>query len=71
MQRFIRGALTLTLLCSLAAVSSAQPQRVPSIGQPAPEFSFQDANGKTVSLADFKGKKNVLVVVHRGWIGYW
>ncbi|MBM3264785.1 MAG: redoxin domain-containing protein [candidate division Zixibacteria bacterium] len=63
--------LVLALLAGMARTSDAQMQRVPAVGQPAPEFTFPDANGKTVSLADFKGKKNVLVVVHRGWIGYW
>ena len=29
-------------------------------GKPAPAFSLKDANGKTVALADFKGK-NVVV----------
>jgi len=31
-----------------------------SVGQPAPAFSAADASGKTVSLADFKGKTVVL-----------
>ncbi len=29
-------------------------------GEPAPDFSLPDQDGKTVSLADFKGKKVVL-----------
>lgn len=29
---------------------------VMNIGKPAPQFSFQDVNGKSVSLSDFKGK---------------
>jgi len=36
------------------------------IGQPAPAFSAVDANGKTVSLADFKGKHVVLEWVNPG-----
>lgn len=32
----------------------------PSVGQPAPPFSAVDASGKTVSLADFKGRPVVL-----------
>jgi peroxiredoxin len=31
-----------------------------SVGQPAPDFSLSDLNGKTVKLADFKGKHVVL-----------
>jgi AhpC/TSA family len=36
------------------------------IGQPAPAFIAVDANGKTVSLADFKGKHVVLEWVNPG-----
>lgn len=31
-----------------------------TIGDPAPAFSLPDANGNTVKLADFRGKKVVL-----------
>ncbi len=31
-----------------------------SVGDPAPDFSVQDHNGNTVSLADFKGRKVLL-----------
>ena len=34
---------------------------LPKIGNLAPAFSLKDQNGKTVSLKDFKGKKNVVV----------
>ena len=37
--------------------TDAQPA---SIGAPAPEFALQDLNGKSVRLADFKGKTVVL-----------
>lgn len=60
----------LTVIFS-AADSSAQRMSVPLIGQPAPEFSLTDINGKIVRLGDFKGKQNVLAVVQRGWVGYW
>lgn len=33
----------------------------------APDFTLQDFNGKTVSLADFTGQENVLVVFNRGF----
>ena len=36
------------------------------VGQPAPTFSVSDASGKTVSLADFKGKTVVLEWVNPG-----
>ena len=33
----------------------------PALGAPAPEFSLQDQHGNTVSLAQFRGSKQVLV----------
>ena len=33
----------------------------PEVGQSAPDFSLQNQRGETVSLADFKGKKNVVL----------
>lgn len=33
----------------------------------APQFSLPDFNGNSVSLADFKNQKNVLVVFNRGF----
>ena len=47
------AATTLSLACSAALA-------VASVGQPAPAFSATDTGGKTVSLADFKGKHVVL-----------
>lgn len=34
------------------------------IGQPAPEFTLPDQFGEQVSLADYRGKKNVLVMFY-------
>ena len=34
---------------------------LPVVGKSAPAFSLQDALGKQVSLADFKGKKNIVL----------
>jgi cytochrome oxidase Cu insertion factor (SCO1/SenC/PrrC family) len=36
------------------------------VGQPAPDFTLPDINGKQVSLSDFRGKKNVVLVFYRG-----
>ena len=49
--------LTLGATAALAAAT---------VGQPAPAFSAVDATGKTVSLADFKGKHVVLEWVNPG-----
>lgn len=48
--------------------------RVPStptalrVGEPPPDFTLPDADGRPVSLADFRGKKPVVLVFYRG---YW
>jgi peroxiredoxin len=33
----------------------------------APDFSAEDAAGRTVQLSDYKGKKNVMLVFNRGF----
>ncbi|WP_374437944.1 redoxin domain-containing protein [Inhella sp.] len=48
----------------LAAVTGAQANA--QLGQPAPALQVKDAQGKTVSLADFKGKTVVLEWVNPG-----
>ncbi len=35
-----------------------------AVGQPAPDFALKDQNQKEVKLADFKGKKNVVLVFY-------
>ncbi len=49
-------ALAFTTVVALAAPALAAPQ----VGQPAPAFRAVDSNGKTRSLADFKGRTVVL-----------
>jgi AhpC/TSA family len=53
-------AATATLLVAAPAYSAV------AVGQKAPEFTAKDATGKTVSLADFKGKTVVLEWVNPG-----
>jgi peroxiredoxin len=38
------------------------------IDQPAPDFSLKDADGQQITLSDFKGKSNVLLVFNRGFV---
>lgn len=53
-------AVTAFALASIGGYAFAQPAAAPAIGKPAPNFSAKDADGKTVSLADYKGKTVVL-----------
>ena len=50
----LSAAVAFSLLPALPALAA------PAIGQPAPAFSTTDADGRTRSLADFKGKTVVL-----------
>jgi peroxiredoxin len=56
--RWIQSAF-MTVLLSLVACDSSQAAAA-KVGEPAPAFSVADSNGKTVSLADYKGKYVVL-----------
>jgi peroxiredoxin len=38
-----------------------------SLDQTAPDFSLPDFMGNVVSLSDFNGRKNVLLVFNRGF----
>jgi peroxiredoxin len=58
MMKFLLSALMLAASSAFAAPAV--------VGQPAPAFSVTDANGKAVSLADFKGKTVVLEWVNPG-----
>ena len=58
------GILGSALAAGLFTALGASAQAV--IGQPAPAFTTVDADGKTVSLSDFKGKHVVLEWVNPG-----
>jgi peroxiredoxin len=50
-----RTVLTIALAACVPLVQAA-----PAVGQPAPDFTLKDSNGKTVKLSDFRGKLVVL-----------
>ena len=55
------------LAATAAAITWATPAfAAATVGQKAPDFTAKDATGKTVSLADFKGKTVVLEWVNPG-----
>ncbi|NWG34401.1 MAG: redoxin domain-containing protein [Chloroflexi bacterium] len=37
------------------------------LNQPAPDFTLADFKGSEVSLSNFRGKKNILLVFNRGF----
>jgi hypothetical protein len=38
-----------------------------ALNQPAPDFGLPDYSARTVSLSDFRDRKNVLLVFNRGF----
>ena len=38
------------------------------LNKPAPDFTLPDFNGDDVTLSDFYGKKNVVLVFNRGFM---
>jgi peroxiredoxin len=57
----MKFVLSILLLAALPALASPA-----TVGQPAPAFSATDSSGKTLSLADFKGRTVVLEWVNPG-----
>jgi peroxiredoxin Q/BCP len=65
----MRGGLKMKLLpavlialCSLSlAVAAGDSGGAPEVGDAAPPFSLQGSDGKTYALADFAGKKAVVI----------
>ncbi len=39
-----------------------------SLNVPAPDFTLRDLNGNPVSLSDFRGQSNVLLVFNRTFV---
>jgi len=46
------------------AQQPAPPKTHLKVGQPAPDFTLTDTEGKQVSLRDFKGKQNVVLAFY-------
>jgi peroxiredoxin len=54
------------LFAATMALAASAAHATATVGQPAPAFTATDTRGKTVSLADFKGKHVVLEWVNPG-----
>jgi peroxiredoxin Q/BCP len=51
----------LQMLLPLVLAAAADPAMRPAPGDSAPAFSLQASTGKTISLAEFKGKSAVVL----------
>jgi peroxiredoxin len=38
-----------------------------AIGDPAPDFTLTDTNGRPISLASYRGQRSVVLVFNRGF----
>ncbi|MFC1565118.1 hypothetical protein ACFL6G_09300 [candidate division KSB1 bacterium] len=54
----------------ISGVSSAQ-QGIPVLNREFPVFTLPALDGGEINLTDYQGKRNILLVTLRGWVGYW
>jgi len=76
--RFILAAVFAVLIGNTTVLAQLGPKDGPDlsptdlnrikVGQPAPDFSLEDASGKPIALSEFRDKKTVVLVFYRG---YW
>jgi cytochrome oxidase Cu insertion factor (SCO1/SenC/PrrC family) len=58
--------LTIGLLGSAALIAQAAQAQTLKVGDQAPAFSVASSTGKTVALADYLGKSNVVLFFYIG-----
>ncbi len=58
------GALFCMIALAAYSQQPAPPKTHLKAGQPAPDFTLTDTEGKEVKLSDFKGKKNVVLAFY-------
>jgi len=68
--RLVGGSLALAAAAALGPVDGdglapTDLERV-TVGDPAPDFTLEDENGKPVTLSQFRGKSSVILVFYRG-----
>jgi peroxiredoxin len=60
----------LTWRASLLEASLQRQDEQPAlVDRPAPDFTVRTLDGRTVSLADFRGQKNIVVAFWASWCG--
>ena len=42
-----------------------------AIGKPITDITLPTLEGKELSLSEFRGTRNVVLVTVRGWVGFW
>ena len=64
-------ALLFAITFSLYATQIYAQQNMPTVHKPFADFTLPSLDGDEVSISDFAGKKNVVLVTYRGWVGFW
>lgn len=66
MVRRLPWLVALLIIFSIAAHAQQPiaPKTHLRVGQPAPDFTLPDTEGKDIKLSDFKGKKNVVLAFY-------
>jgi cytochrome oxidase Cu insertion factor (SCO1/SenC/PrrC family) len=60
-----RAAATQPLSTSTPLPSQGVAPLIPAVGESAPDFTLPSVNGGTVTLSDYRGQKNVVLLFYR------
>ena len=64
-------ALLLAITFLLYTTKVYAQRNMLTVHKPFADFTLPSLDGDEVSISDFAGKKNVVLVTFRGWVGYW
>ncbi len=67
--RIVRAGLRMGAVCAFALSAALVRAAGPEIGQPAPDFSLPDQNGKIHRLTDYLGKTVILAFYPKDFTG--
>lgn len=73
LNKLMHLAFLLTLFNPSVALpqEAKKPLPILHVYDEAPDFTLKDISGNQVKLSAFRGKKKVVLVFYRGWVGYW